>query len=152
MKKKDNVEDSAEEVPNAENDIPEVPIDDDDAAAENAEENAAELQNDDADAAAEISDDYDEVAGVENATTLAEESDAYDENNSAATVDQLDAGDGQEKSEVDEEEEKEEETSMDAKVAGGLAGAAILSSAGIFIWVRKSNKPRIQSVNSRLLV
>lgn len=104
--------------------------------AEGAEEAAGE-------AAGEASDDYDEIAGLLDAD--GEGSDDYDSGISIEKIDELDAAEG-EKADTDadagadEKSDNEDDSGSDATVAAGIAGAAALSSAGIFLWIRKSKR------------
>jgi len=149
-------ESKAEENPADESKAEENPADDeaekqDDDVAENdtpADDSKAEEtpSKDDAEGdkpadadAAEGSDDYDEENG--NATDAAdgEGSDDYNAEEGTGNVEDQDVKDAEEDS-ADEEEGVDSTT-----VAAGIAGAAALSSAGIFLWVKRSKQSEVEN-------
>jgi len=113
------------------------------------------------DDAGEASDDYgesnpiDSVDGVDAADANGEGSDDYGEGNPAEgtttnnTVDSLDANDvnGESANAADagEASADEDDSSMDSAVAAGIAGAAAVSSAGIFLWIKRSKRSELES-------
>jgi len=100
-------------------------------------------------------------AGIENGDD-GEYSDQYGD---VAPVDALDSADvagaeaeaevGVNGGEISENDKDENENNNDdngnaAKIAGGIAGCAFLSSAGIFLWVKKSKRSGLQSVRTQI--
>ena len=100
------------------------------------------------------------------AADIAEASDDYGDNTTEANVDSLDAADvadvadvtvdGDEAVNVDDLDAEDAENAEDSAVeddyssdstlaAAGIAGAAALSSAGIFLWIKKSKKETFEN-------
>jgi len=121
---------------------------------------AAETKADaDEENAGEISDDYEKAGDVAAAETNGQESEV-DLPAPGANIDELDAKDAEDKAGAEKEEdkkdtdkeEKKDHDNLAAKVATSLGGAAALTGAGVFLWVKKSKKnTRLQSINSQLV-
>jgi len=141
-------ETKAEENP-ADEDAQENPADEDvekpeDDVAENDtpaddETKDDETKSDETPADAEGSDDYDEENGQATDAADGEGSDDYDAEEGTGKVEDQDVKDAEEDS-ADEEEGVDGTT-----VAAGIAGAAALSSAGIFLWVKRSKQSAVES-------
>jgi len=104
--------------------------------------------------AAEASDDYDDNAPVEADADAdaGEGSDDYEENapvSAANGVDVNDATDAADANEAPEESEADDEVD-NGTIAAAIGGAAVLSSAGIFIYIRKSKRSGLQSVRTQI--
>ncbi|ORY24032.1 hypothetical protein LY90DRAFT_118112 [Neocallimastix californiae] len=141
-------ETKAEENP-ADEDAQENPADEDvekpeDDVAENDtpaddETKDDETKSDETPADAEGSDDYDEENGQATDAADGEGSDDYNDEEGTGKVEDQDVKDAEEDS-ADEEEGVDGTT-----VAAGIAGAAALSSAGIFLWVKRSKQSAVES-------
>jgi hypothetical protein len=118
---------------------PEIDDSPDDASLDNAE------------AAGEVSDDYGPDEAVKGAEGEASDDYGDDEKPTEGnSVDDLDVNDvdadaAGATSEVSEGEGEEDDSSDTAAFAAGIAGAAALSSAGIFLWVKRAKREEIEN-------
>jgi len=97
-------------------------------------------------------------AGVADGEAAGEGSDDYGDNEQPAEggnaegVDANDVnGEDGEDGDAAEQSAAEEEDSSNAGIAAGIAGAAALSSAGVFLWVKRSKRSEVES-NSLTMV
>ncbi|ORX51099.1 hypothetical protein BCR36DRAFT_583159 [Piromyces finnis] len=104
----------------------------------------------------EASDDYgstDQIDQIDNADVnpqdVVDDGEASDDYGNADGIDQVDGIDSANANDVTSDDE-DEGLSTSGKVASGLAGAAALSSAGVFYYIKKSKRAGLQSVRTQI--